>query len=75
MKLTDLIRLTTQEFMEERKAVVGTTRFRELSNWSSLNALIYISSIHDQFGVLLSSEDLSKSNTIEDIFDIIQKKQ
>ena len=47
------------------------TRFREIPTWSSLNALIYVSSINEEYDVLITSADLATLHSFEDIYNII----
>lgn len=44
------------------------TPFRNIAKWSSLNALIIISRIHEETGVIISSSDLATMNTFGDIY-------
>ena len=74
MDIKEFLAFTAAEFQEEKNSLLLSTRFRDLSSWSSLNALIYISNIHDKYGVYLSSVELSKSNDLNDILNLIQKK-
>ncbi|MDB4061271.1 acyl carrier protein [Vicingaceae bacterium] len=66
---------TSKEFQVQDGLPSMATEFRDLPNWSSLNALIFISAINDAFGVLISSTDLSKSKTLGDLFTIIQSSK
>ena len=66
---------TSKEFQVQDGSTSLSTEFRDLPNWSSLNALIFISAINDAFGVLISSTDLSKSKTLGDLFTIIQSSK
>ncbi|MFT4755522.1 MAG: acyl carrier protein [Vicingaceae bacterium] len=67
------LEFTSKEFQVNNKELNFESEFRELPNWSSLNALIFISAINDSYGVLISSTDLSKSKTLGDLFAMIQK--
>jgi|GEM_PF-3311717 hypothetical protein len=49
--------------------------FKTISTWSSLNALIYLSRIHVETGVLLSSQELSELHTLRNLYDRIILKQ
>ncbi len=51
------------------------TRFRELPGWSSLAALDLIVLADSDYGVELSAEDLKKSQTIQDLFNILSSKR
>lgn len=47
------------------------TEFRKVTTWSSLNALLFISTIHEQYDVLISSADLASCVTLGDIHRLI----
>ena len=49
------------------------TNFRDLDDWSSLAALSIIAMVDDEYGVSISSEDFKNSQTIQDLFDQINK--
>ena len=68
----DFLNFTSKEFQVGQSVLSLQTEYRGLPNWSSLNALIFISAIHDLYGVLISSTDLSKSKTLGDLFGMIQ---
>jgi acyl carrier protein len=66
------LQFTAKEFLVENGTLSLQTKFRNLPNWSSLNALIFISAVHDFYGVLISSADLSKSKTLGDLFNMVK---
>ncbi len=68
----DFLSFTSGEFQVEQSVLSLQTEYRSLPNWSSLNALIFISAINDVYGVLISSTDLSQSKTLGDLFAMIQ---
>ena len=47
---------------------------RESIDWNSVNALILIAMINVEYNVVINSEDLKSSKTINDIFIIIKRK-
>lgn len=51
------------------------TVYKELDEWSSLQALGIISMVDEYYGVILSSDDIRNSNTIEDLFKVINIKK
>lgn len=67
----EFLNFTANEFQLNKNSISLSTEFREINSWSSLNALVYISSIHDSYSVLISSEKLAKSRTLRDIYNII----
>jgi|AntAceMinimDraft_5_1070358.scaffolds.fasta_scaffold191716_2 acyl carrier protein len=68
----DFLNFTSKEFQVEHSVLSSQTEYRNLPNWSSLHALLFISAINDAYGVLISSNELSKSKTLGDLFDMIQ---
>lgn len=65
---------TAMELMIPREKIGLETEFRKIPTWSSLNALIYISRINDETSVLISANDLVKSKTINDIYQLVLKR-
>jgi acyl carrier protein len=49
------------------------TKFKELEEWSSMMALIIIAYIDEQYSKSLSGEDFNNSNTIEDLYQLLNK--
>ncbi|HPF00878.1 MAG TPA: phosphopantetheine-binding protein [Bacteroidales bacterium] len=55
-------------------SVKPETKFRDHFDWTSVNALVLFSMINVEYGVTLTAEDLQKSTTIQDLFNIISLK-
>jgi acyl carrier protein len=51
-----------------------STIFVDIPGWDSVNALIIIAMIEEKFEVRLTSSDLEQSKSIEDLYNLIQKK-
>ena len=47
------------------------TRFRDLDEWGSLKGLLIMAMVSDEYGKELKADDIRKSNTVEDIFNIV----
>lgn len=65
------LEFTANELMVSLDEINFETEFRSISSWSSLNALIYISSINEQTAVFISSADLAQLISIRDIHNLI----
>lgn len=50
------------------------TRFRELDEWSSLNALAILNMIGKKYSVVLKPEEMKPTNTIQELFNLVQSK-
>jgi len=74
MGLTAFADKFAREF-EEAGSITPSTRFKDLEEWSSMQALIIIAMIDEEFGVTLTAEDLQKSTTVEDLYKIVQSRQ
>lgn len=67
------IEFLSKELMISINKVNLSIKFRELDNWSSLNALILISRINEETGVIISASDLSNLITVGELFTFINK--
>ena len=50
------------------------TRFRELDEWSSLNALAILNMIGKKYSVMLKPEEMKPTNAVQELFDLVQSK-
>ena len=51
------------------------TRFRELEEWSSLNALAILNMISKKYNIVLKAEEMKTTNTVQELFDLVTSKQ
>lgn len=54
--------------------LTADTRFRDLEEWTSLQALIVISSFNWDYGITISAEELRKAVTIDDLYSLVTQK-
>ncbi len=75
MKIEDFIAHLEEEYED---ITPGTLKpgsvFREVFEWSSINALILIALVKTQYDVTINADDIASSKTIEDLFKIIQAR-
>lgn len=75
MKKNDFIHNFAAQFDDTEESVFTLeTRFRELDEWSSLNALAILNMIEKKYSVLIKSDEMKKTNTIYELFDLIQTR-
>jgi acyl carrier protein len=55
-------------------SIHATTRFKELDEWSSLIALSVIAMIDEEYDVEFRGDDIRGSNTVEDLYKIVQSR-
>lgn len=51
------------------------TLYRDLEEWSSLNALAVLNMIGKKYGVILKPEEMRGTNTVQELFDLVASKQ
>lgn len=51
-----------------------SVKFKELEEWSSLIALSVIAMADEEYNVTLVATDIRGSETIEDLFNVVQSK-
>ena len=51
------------------------TKFHELEEWSSLIALVIIAMIDEEYDVRIKGDDIRKSVTIFDLFEIVRSRR
>lgn len=74
--MDDFIRHIEAEFEDVKPGTLSPeTNFRKEFEWNSINALVMIGMVDLEYGVTLNADDLRKSATISDLFNIIKSKQ
>jgi len=73
--IEDLVSKLEAEFDEiERGTLTAQTSFKDLEEWSSMQALVVIALIDEHYEVALSGKDLMGCETVQDIYDKIIEK-
>ena len=75
MNIEEFIKQIEGEFDDLKPGVLKPdSKFREVFEWNSINALILIAMVKTEYDVTLTAEDLVKSKTITDIYRIIESR-
>lgn len=75
MTLDEFIEAFAEEFDDTPvEAFKADTKYRQLDEWSSLTALSIISMVDDQFDKNITGADIRSTETIEDLYKLIQAK-
>lgn len=73
MELKEFIDNFADQFEDtERSEFTPTTEFRDLDEWSSLMGLSIMAMVSDVYDIAISANDVRKSKTIEDLFNIVK---
>jgi len=76
MNTSEFIQNFAEQFDDTEASVFNLeTRFRELDEWSSLNALAIMNMISKKYAVIVKSEEMKKTNTVKELFDLVQFKK
>lgn len=72
MEINDFIQNFADQF-DETDASVFTpeTNFRDLDEWGSLIALSVMSMVDDEYDVQLTAEEMRATNTIQELFNVV----
>jgi acyl carrier protein len=72
--------MTLEQFLEfcqdelDCQGLTAQTEFRALPTWSSLNALLFIARINEEYHVLVSAADLLNSSSLGDIYHLVANR-
>ena len=50
------------------------TRFRDLADWTSLQALIVVAGFERDYGVTISAEEFDRAETLEDLYGVVLQR-
>lgn len=75
MTIEEFIKNIETEFEElEAGKLQPETHFREVFDWNSINALILIAMVKTEYGATINAEDIQKSKSINDLYEIVKSK-
>ncbi len=75
MELQEFITNFANQFEETDSSVfTKDTVFKNLDEWSSLMALSIIAMCDEAYDITLKGDDISNSNTIEDLFNLVKSR-
>lgn len=74
MDIQSFIQNVTDQFQSLSQELTPETRFRELDEWSSLEALLIITMVDDEYGIVLPPDEMRQTNTIQELYDLVASK-
>ena len=75
MEIKDFISNFAAQFDETDASVfTAETNYRELEEWSSLIALSILAMVDEEYDVQLKGEEMRATNTIQELFELVQTK-
>ena len=75
MNASEFLKNFANQFDETELSVFNLkTNFKDLNEWSSLTLLSVMAMIDDEYGIMVSGNEIKVANTIEDLFKLIEQK-
>ena len=75
MELKDFIENFADQFDDtDASEIKPETVFKDLEEWSSLIALSVIAMVDEEYDITIKGDDIRNSNTVEDLFNIVNSK-
>ena len=76
MEMNDFIENFGDQFDDtDVSTFTAQTRFRELEEWSSLNALAVLNMIAKKYGVKILPDKMKPAQTIQELYDLVLSKK
>ena len=76
MELNEFIENFAEQFDDtESSEIQPDTEYRELDEWTSLTALSIIAMIDEEYDVQLKADEMRKTQTIQELFDLVKSKK
>lgn len=74
MNENEFLKIFAESFDELNTAISIETKFKELEEWNSMQALLMIAHIDDTLAVVLEAEDIKNAQNLNDIYQIVKSK-
>ena len=76
MELNEFIENFAEQFDDtESSEIQADTEYRELDEWTSLTALSIIAMIDEEYDVQLKADEMRKTQTIQELYDLVKSKK
>lgn len=74
MDINEFVDHVAEQF-DDVAGLTPETKFREIEGWCSIVALSIIAMADEEYDVTLKGDDIKKSETIKDLFDLVQSRK
>ena len=76
MELKEFIENFAEQFDDtDASEIQADTEYRELDEWTSLTALSIIAMSDEEYDVQLKADEMRKTQTIQELFDLVKSKK
>jgi len=75
MNIKDFIKKIEEEFEDlQPNTLEPADVLEEKFTWDSINALIFLAHVNVEYDVEITAEELIKSKTVQDLYDLVESK-
>lgn len=75
MDIIDFIKKVEEEFDDlQPNSLSPDDILEEKFTWDSINALIFLAHVNVEYDVEITAEELIKSKTVQDLYDLVESK-
>lgn len=75
MELKEFIENFANQFDDtDASEIQAETVYKDLDEWSSLIALSVIAMVDEEYDITIKGDDIRNSNTVEDLFNVVNAK-
>ena len=74
MNISDFIANVTEQFDLLSEPLTPETRFREIPEWSSLEALLIITMVDEEYNIVLPPDEMRRTQTIQELYNLVESK-
>ena len=71
VNLTTFLRNVERDMEQASGTLTADTRFRELADWTSLQALIVVAGFERDYGLTLTNEVFDQAETLADLYHLL----
>ena len=76
MSIDEFVKNFADQFDDTDASLIKSdSRFRDIDEWSSLNALAVLNMINKKCKVIVSADELRKVNTVKELYDLVISKK
>ena len=67
--------LSQLENVNNSNPITGETCFRDIHVFDSMDALVIIMMVEDEYGIKITGQDIKNSQTFNDLFEIVKSRK
>ena len=76
MDISEFIQKLEGEFEDIPKGTLKpTTKISDIQGWGSMHALIVIALVDTEYGVTIKGDELRQVQSVQELYDLVVKKQ